>query len=106
MKTLLRVIRCNERRWSCRIVRNGGICLDFALLRLRVNSLPVIRRFPNGLKIHFAVHNLKEGCNTIEKFNEFLEKYGIILNDSGGKIKRSPDGGLLQSSTYRPVLPM
>jgi hypothetical protein len=50
---------------------------------------------------HFtiAVHNLKEGYNTIEEFNNFLEKNGIILNDSGGKIKKSPDGGLLQSST-------
>ena len=50
---------------------------------------------------HFtiAVHNLKEGYNTIEAFNSFLERNGILLNDSGGKIKRSPDGGLLQSST-------
>ena len=50
---------------------------------------------------HFtiAVHNLKEGYNTIEAFNAFLERNNILLNDSGGKIKRSPDGGLLQSST-------
>lgn len=50
---------------------------------------------------HFtiAVHNLKEGYNTIQEFNAFLEKNNIILNDSGGKIKISPDGGLLQSST-------
>jgi hypothetical protein len=50
---------------------------------------------------HFtiAVHNLKEGYNTIREFNAFLEKNHIILNDSGGKIKTSPDGGLLQSST-------
>ena len=32
-------------------------------------------------------------------FNNFLEKYGFVLNDSAGKIKKSPDGGLLQSST-------
>jgi hypothetical protein len=50
---------------------------------------------------HFtiSVHNLKEGYNTIHDFNNFLEKYGFVLNDSSGKIKRSPDGGLLQSST-------
>jgi hypothetical protein len=50
---------------------------------------------------HFtiAVHNLKEGYNTIQEFNAFLEKNDIVLNDSGGKIKISPDGGLLQSST-------
>jgi len=50
---------------------------------------------------HFtiSVHNLKDGYNTIQDFNIFLEKYGFILNDSSGKIKRSPDGGLLQSST-------
>lgn len=50
---------------------------------------------------HFtiAVHHLKKGYNTIEDFNAFLERNGVILNDSGGKIKRSPDGNLLQSST-------
>lgn len=50
---------------------------------------------------HFtiSVHNLKEGYNTIEQFNGFLERNGFVLNDSGGKIKASPDGGLLQSST-------
>lgn len=50
---------------------------------------------------HFtvSVHNLKDGYNTVEAFNTFLEKYGFKLNDSGGKIKTSPDGGLSQSST-------
>lgn len=50
---------------------------------------------------HFtvSVHNLKEGYNTIERFNEFLERNGFALNDSGGKIKKSDDGLLLQSST-------
>ena len=32
-------------------------------------------------------------------FNAFLEKKGFRLNDAGGKIKTSPDKGLLQSST-------
>ena len=50
---------------------------------------------------HFtlSVHNLGKGYNTLEAFNAFLERNGIVLNDAGGKIKRSPDGNLLQSST-------
>lgn len=50
---------------------------------------------------HFtvSVHNLKPGYNTVAEFNAFLEKHGFKLNDSGGKIKTSPDGGLSQSST-------
>ncbi len=50
---------------------------------------------------HFtvSVHNLPAGYNTIADFNLFLEKQGFRLNDSGGKIKTSPDQGLLQSST-------
>jgi hypothetical protein len=50
---------------------------------------------------HFtiSVHNLPEGYNTVAEYNEFLEKHGFKLNDSGGKVKESPDGGLLQSST-------
>lgn len=46
-----------------------------------------------------AVHNFPEGYNTIADFNRFLEKNGIKLNDAGAKIKVSPDGGLIQSST-------
>jgi Domain of unknown function (DUF1338) len=50
---------------------------------------------------HFtiSVHNLPAGYNTVAGFNRFLEQHGFVLNDSGGKIKMSPDGGLLQSST-------
>jgi hypothetical protein len=51
-----------------------------------------------------SVHNLKDGYNTIQEFNEFLEKTGIKLNDAGGKIKISPDGGLLQSSTVAEII--
>lgn len=51
-----------------------------------------------------SVHNLKDGYNTIQEFNNFLEKTGIKLNDSGGKIKISPDGGLLQSSTVAEII--
>ncbi len=50
---------------------------------------------------HFtvSVHYLPDGYNTIEHFNIFLETNGIPLNDSGGKIKVSRDGLLIQSST-------
>lgn len=50
---------------------------------------------------HFtiSVHNLPKGYNTVADFNVFLEKHGIMLNTSGGKIKTSPDGGLIQSAT-------
>ncbi|KAA0990240.1 DUF1338 domain-containing protein [Dyadobacter aurulentus] len=55
---------------------------------------------------HFtiSVHNLPEGYNTVAGFNAFLEKIGIRLNTSGGKIKVSPDGGLLQSSTVAEMI--
>ncbi len=50
---------------------------------------------------HFtiSVHNLPEPWDTVQGFNVFLEELGVKLNDSGGKIKVSPDGLLLQSST-------
>lgn len=55
---------------------------------------------------HFtiSVHNLKEGYNTVAEFNEFLERSGFKLNNAGGKIKTSPDGGLLQSSTVAEMI--
>lgn len=50
---------------------------------------------------HFtvSVHSLPKPYNAIEAFNDFLERHGIVLNTSGGKIKVSPDGLLRQSST-------
>src|ERR1044072_6702295 len=50
---------------------------------------------------HFTirVHNLPPGYNTVADFNAFLERNGFVLNNAGGKIKVSPDGGLLQSAT-------
>jgi len=55
---------------------------------------------------HFtvSVHNLPVGYNTIADFNQFLEKRGFTLNDSGGKIKTSGDGYLLQSSTVAEMI--
>lgn len=55
---------------------------------------------------HFtiSVHNLKEGYNTIADFNIFLERNGFTLNDSGSKIKVSPDGNLLQSATVAEMI--
>jgi hypothetical protein len=50
---------------------------------------------------HFtiSVHNLPEQVDTVPKFNDFIERHGVRLNDSGGKVKTSPDGLLRQSST-------
>ncbi len=50
---------------------------------------------------HFtvSVHNLPSPYGSLARFNEFLEANGFTLNDSGGKIKVSADGKLLQSST-------
>lgn len=55
---------------------------------------------------HFtiSVHDLPDGFNTIEKFNQFLISRGIILNSSGGDIKKSADGLLIQSSTVAQLL--
>ena len=55
---------------------------------------------------HFtiSVHNLPDGYDTVAGFNEFLESNGIKLNTSGGKIKISPDGGLIQSSTVAEMI--
>lgn len=55
---------------------------------------------------HFtiSVHNLSQGYNTVADFNQFLESIGIKLNTSGGKIKTSPDGGLIQSSTVAEMI--
>ncbi len=55
---------------------------------------------------HFtiSVHNLKAPHDSVAGFNVFLEDLGVKLNDSGGKIKISPDGLLLQSSTVAEVV--
>jgi Domain of unknown function (DUF1338) len=50
------------------------------------------------------VHNLSEGYNTVGLFNAFLELNGFTLNDAGGRIKQSPDGQLLQSSTIAKMI--
>ena len=46
-----------------------------------------------------SVHELSKNYNTLEKFNKFLIRLNIKLNDSGGIIKKSKDGLLLQSSS-------
>ncbi len=50
---------------------------------------------------HFTItiQALNKGYNTIESFNTFLTSIGISLNTSGGVIKRSKDGKLLQSAS-------
>jgi hypothetical protein len=54
---------------------------------------------------HFtiSVHELTK-CNDLESFNIWLENNGIQLNDSGGKIKKSPDGLLWQSATVAQMI--
>lgn len=56
---------------------------------------------------HFtiSVQNLPAGYDTVAEFNNFLEKEGFTLNNAGGKIKTSPDGLLLQSSTVAKMIP-
>jgi len=51
-----------------------------------------------------SVHNLPLGYDDIYRFNEFLVHLGIQLNDAGGVVKVSPDGGLLQSSTVAEMI--
>jgi hypothetical protein len=51
-----------------------------------------------------AIHNLPAPFNTLGEFNAFLEASGFTLNDSGGKVKISRDGKLLQSSTVAAVV--
>ena len=46
-----------------------------------------------------SIHELKEGYNTLEDFNNFLLSIGVKLNNSGGVIKTSDDALLRQSST-------
>lgn len=46
-----------------------------------------------------SIHELKEGYNTLEEFNDFLLSIGVKLNNSGGVIKTSDDKLLRQSST-------
>ena len=51
-----------------------------------------------------SVHDLPEGYNTVEDFNNFLEGIQIKLNTAGGKVKISGDGLLKQSSTVAKMI--
>lgn len=51
-----------------------------------------------------SVHNLPKPYNQLEKFNDFLEDIGVVLNTSGGKIKTSADGLLKQSSSVAKMI--
>eukprot|EP01023_Acetabularia_acetabulum_P031349 TRINITY_DN2946_c0_g1_i2.p2 TRINITY_DN2946_c0_g1~~TRINITY_DN2946_c0_g1_i2.p2 ORF type:complete len:141 (-),score=25.68 TRINITY_DN2946_c0_g1_i2:353-775(-) len=56
----------------------------------------------NGYAVNHAtvsVHNLDGLLNGLQQLNQSLVDEGFQLNSSGGTIKISPDGGLLQSST-------
>ena len=45
------------------------------------------------------MHNLPPPYNSVATLNRLLQQHGISLNDSGGIVKQSPDGLLLQSSS-------
>jgi Domain of unknown function (DUF1338) len=47
----------------------------------------------------YYLNHFTMSVKNLEEFNRFLERNGARLNDSGGKIKQSADGLLLQSST-------
>lgn len=51
-----------------------------------------------------SVHNLPSGYDTCADFNMFLKRNGVKLNTSGGEVKQSPDGLLLQSSTVAEMI--
>ncbi|WP_396635782.1 DUF1338 domain-containing protein [Maribacter sp. R77961] len=51
-----------------------------------------------------SIHDLPEGYNTVEDFNNFLEGIQIKLNTAGGKVKISGDGLLKQSSTVAKMI--
>ena len=51
-----------------------------------------------------SVHELPEGFDRLQRFNEFLIDLGIKLNDAGGIIKTSKDGLLLQSSSVAEMI--
>ncbi|OQD43265.1 DUF1338 domain-containing protein [Croceivirga radicis] len=51
-----------------------------------------------------SVHALPTPYNNLNTFNTFLEKNGIVLNDSGSKIKISADGLLKQSSSVAKMI--
>ena len=51
-----------------------------------------------------SIHMLNKK-NNLEEFNSFLERVGVKLNTSGGKIKESKDGLLRQSSTVSKLIP-
>jgi hypothetical protein len=55
---------------------------------------------------HFtiSVHNLPEPWSTCESFSQWLTQRGFKLNDSGGIVKKSPDGLLLQSSSVAEMI--
>ncbi len=49
---------------------------------------------------HFTISvNALETIPNLQALNDLLEAEGIPLNDSGGKIKGTPESGLMQSST-------
>lgn len=56
---------------------------------------------------HFTVNvNALKKFNSVEDVNQFLEKNGFKINDSGGRVKGTPEELLEQSSTMAGKLPV
>ena len=53
----------------------------------------------------YYLNHFTMSVKNLQEFNVFLERNNILLNNSGGKIKRSADGLLLQSSTVAELVP-
>lgn len=56
---------------------------------------------------HFTVNvNALKKFNSVEDVNQFIEKNGFKINDSGGRVKGTPEELLEQSSTMAGKLPV
>lgn len=56
---------------------------------------------------HFTVNiNALKKTTTVEEVNQFVEKHGFKINDSGGRVKGTPQELLEQSSTMAGKLPV
>jgi hypothetical protein len=56
---------------------------------------------------HFTVNvNALKKFSSVEDVNQFLEKNGFKINDSGGRVKGTPEELLEQSSTMAGKLPV
>lgn len=76
--------------------------------KLREESEYAAWLYVYGFRVnHFTINiNALKKYQTIEQVNDFLEKNGYELNDSGGKIKGTKEQLLQQSSTLAEIIPV